>query len=239
MTWAQDTVAELIAAAEQEARRITDRAHARAEAHIHQVRVRLTRAVTTAGTGLRRKRADLAELIERLDRGGRQPSWPTATAEADQAAGRRPAPGRAHRPARPPPRPQEQHERAERRVAEAEAGAQAVREQVAEQLGESQRELHQLRRTARAETAELIARARAEAEEMRAEALQHADRRPGRGGRADRRRNAIAAELGQLSGVIEALAVEEGRPAARTAEPNRGRCRNAGAPNSRPQPNRP
>ncbi|MDT4932832.1 MAG: hypothetical protein QOK11_724, partial [Pseudonocardiales bacterium] len=108
--------------------------------------------------------------------------------------------------------------RGQRRLVEAEAGARAVREQVADEVTRTQEELHELHRTAKAEEVRTIGAARAEADALRSEA-----RRLLADARAEvavltERRNAIAGELGNLSGVIEALAVAD-PPRSRAAEP--------------------
>ncbi|PZS17014.1 MAG: hypothetical protein DLM57_09160 [Pseudonocardiales bacterium] len=109
-------------------------------------------------------------------------------------------------------------DRAERRLLEAEAGARAIREQVADELTKSQREIREVRRTANAEEIQRVQAARTEADEVRATARQLlADAKAEVAALAERR-NAIAGELGNLSGVIEALAVSD---AARPMPPRR------------------
>ncbi|MGH8960423.1 MAG: hypothetical protein ACRDWT_04345, partial [Jatrophihabitantaceae bacterium] len=103
--------------------------------------------------------------------------------------------------------------RAERRLAESESGARTIREQVALEVTRTQEELNELWRTAKSEQAATSAAAREEADHVRTTA-----RRLLADARAEvetlsRRRDAIAAELGSLSGVIEALAVAESEPA--------------------------
>jgi hypothetical protein len=98
-------------------------------------------------------------------------------------------------------------ERAERREAEAEAGARALRERVAAQVATAQRETQDLRRSVRAEVTDLVADARREADELRSEAHELLDSARTEVAALTRRRDEIAAELTQLSGVIEALAV--------------------------------
>jgi vacuolar-type H+-ATPase subunit H len=100
-------------------------------------------------------------------------------------------------------------ERAERRLAGAEQGARVLREQAAQQAGAAQREVQDRRRDARAQAASIVAEARAEADDLRTRARELLD-----GARAEvrtltLRRDRIAAELGQLSGVIDALAVPD------------------------------
>ena len=210
ISWTQQTVAGLLEAAELEARRITSEAHGEASATVHQVRLRLRAVLASSGANLRQRRGALAAESQATHRQIEQ-----QLAEARDTADQLRARARAEAEqllAEARDQADQHHERAERRLAEAESGARAVRERVAEQVGASQRELHQLRRTTRAEATELMASARAEADELRAAARQVlADARSEVASLA-RRRDAITAELGQLSGVIEALAVAEGRP---------------------------
>ena len=77
---------------------------------------------------------------------------------------------------------------------------------MAEQVGQSQREMYELRRAAKAEASLLLSDARAEAEDLRAQAQQLLAEARAEVALLTERRDAIAAELGQLSGVIEALA---------------------------------
>jgi hypothetical protein len=100
-------------------------------------------------------------------------------------------------------------ERADRRLNEAESAARDVREHVAQEMGRSQRELYELRKAAKAEAMQTVVGARAEADALRTTARKLlADARTEL---ADltQRRDAIAAELGNLSGVIYALSVPE------------------------------
>jgi hypothetical protein len=101
-------------------------------------------------------------------------------------------------------------ERADRRLAEADSGARAVREQVAEELVRTQREAAQLRRGAREEASTMVSQARAEADGLRAAARTALTEARTEIAELTKRRKAIASELGNLSGVIEALAVDEG-----------------------------
>jgi hypothetical protein len=212
ISWTRQTVAGLLEAAELEARRITSAAHGEAAAAVQQVRQRLRTVLATTGNTLRQRRAGLAaEVLATQQRIEQELAEAQSQADHLRARARIEA---EQLVAEAQSIADQHHQRAERRLAEAEAGARAVREQVAEQVGTSQRELHQLRRATRAEATELMATARAEADEMRAAARRVLADARSELAALTRRRDAIAAELGQLSGVIEALAVAEGRPPA-------------------------
>jgi hypothetical protein len=99
--------------------------------------------------------------------------------------------------------------RGRRREAEAEAGARAIREQAAAELARAQRELHDLRRAAKDDELRIMSEARVQADEIRAEARHMVSEARAEVAELARRREAIAGELGNLSGVIEALAVAE------------------------------
>jgi uncharacterized coiled-coil DUF342 family protein len=76
-------------------------------------------------------------------------------------------------------------------------------------VARTQRELHELRRAAKDEELQTIASARAEADELRSTARQLLAEAREEVAALTERRNAIAGELGNLSGVIEALAVTD------------------------------
>jgi hypothetical protein len=109
--------------------------------------------------------------------------------------------------------------RAERRLTESESGARTIREQVALEVTRTQEELNELWRTAKAEQAAASAAARAEADEVRATARKLLADARAEVAILSQRRDAIAAELGSLSGVIEALAVAEAQPSNAAAPP--------------------
>ena len=84
-----------------------------------------------------------------------------------------------------------------------------MRERAAEDLTAAQVEAHNLRRQARAETMALVNDARTEADQLRAQARQLLSDARTEAHALAARRTQIEAELSQLSGVIEALAVPE------------------------------
>jgi crotonyl-CoA reductase len=80
-------------------------------------------------------------------------------------------------------------------------------ERIAEQVSVTQREAQDQRREARTEATRLVAEARRDADVLRTEAHRLLEEARAEVAELTRRRDSIAAELGQLSGVIEALAV--------------------------------
>ncbi|MEP7020122.1 MAG: hypothetical protein ABI808_05690 [Pseudonocardiales bacterium] len=112
-------------------------------------------------------------------------------------------------------------DRAERRLLEAESGARAVREQVAAELTKAQREIHELRRAAKAEEAEAVGAARAEADAVRTSSRRLLAEAKAELAALSAQRDAIAGELGNLSGVIDALAVSDAPEPARAKQPDR------------------
>ncbi|HEY3409299.1 MAG TPA: hypothetical protein VGK53_14095, partial [Propionicimonas sp.] len=98
------------------------------------------------------------------------------------------------------------------RLAEAEAGAKMIRERTAADLEKLQRDTYEKSRASREEAVALLTQAREDADTARAEARALMDRARAEVATLARRRDDINAQLGHLSGVIEALAVSE-RPA--------------------------
>jgi chromosome segregation ATPase len=78
---------------------------------------------------------------------------------------------------------------------------------MADEVTRTHQELAAARRAAKQEESELIAAARADADEMRSSARRMLNDARAELERLTQRRDAIAGELGNLSGVIEALAV--------------------------------
>jgi len=98
-------------------------------------------------------------------------------------------------------------ERADRRVAEAENGARVIRERVADDMARAQRDAQELRRSAKQEAAEIVRSARADADEVRTRARAIESQSREEVERLTAQRDRIAEELGNLSGVIDALAI--------------------------------
>jgi hypothetical protein len=108
--------------------------------------------------------------------------------------------------------------RADRRQHEAESAAKSLRDTVTAQVGKAQREAEQARREARAEAVRLVSDARSEADQLRRSARTMLDDARGEVAALTTRRDAIAEELGRLSGVISALSVPD-PPLAGSDEP--------------------
>ena len=100
-------------------------------------------------------------------------------------------------------------ERADRRRAESEAGAGALRAQVADEVVAARREGAEAMRRSREESARLVTEAQADADRVRDQARQVLSDARAEVEALRRRRDEIADELTQMSGVIEALAVPE------------------------------
>jgi len=118
-------------------------------------------------------------------------------------------------------------ERGQRRLDEAESGARLLRERAAESVARLQTEAHEHRRAVRDEATATLAAARADADTSRAEARDLLTQARAEVKVLADRRDDITAQLGNLSGVIEALAVPEraatangsSRPAAESDAP--------------------
>ena len=215
--WTQETVQSLRQAAELDAQRIGTAAHDQAAELINGVRQRLGRLLATSNANLRGRRSTVEALLERAEQelsdtmADAERIRTQAVEEAEQV--RSEARAEAGKLVSDAERDSaERTDRADRRLYEAEAGARTVRERLATEVEQTQREANELQRKSRAEADHLITRARQEADEMRTQA-----RRVLMDARAEiealsKRREAITKELGSLSGVIEALAVNEAGP---------------------------
>ncbi len=222
--WTQHAISGLLAAAGADAERVRRRAHLDAAAAVRRTRVRAATIVATA----RHRLSERLDEIERerllLAERARQ-----AVAQADADAERIRA--QAHEQAARTLAEAEEVSsarvaRAERRMAEAEAGARTVRERVADDLVRAQREAQDLRRTAKDQAITTVAAARAEADQLRSAARALLVEARAEVAALTAHRNAIADELGNLSGVIDALAVAEApAPAAPVAPPTTSRPR--------------
>jgi len=93
-----------------------------------------------------------------------------------------------------------------------------VREKAAEHLAQAQAEARDLRRSAKQEVAKAIATARSEADELRSKARSILAEARAEVAVLTAHRDEINKQLGDLSGVIEALAVSE-RPQRATPTP--------------------
>jgi chromosome segregation ATPase len=100
-------------------------------------------------------------------------------------------------------------ERLERRRAEAETGAASLRALVAEEVTRARADAAEERRRAKEEAVAHVAEARAEADRLRENARLALERARAEIAQLQAKRDRIVAELGQWSGVIEALSVPE------------------------------
>jgi F0F1-type ATP synthase membrane subunit b/b' len=116
-------------------------------------------------------------------------------------------------------RAQAAEQRAQRRISEAESNARAVRERAAEHLAQAQEEAREARRTAREDASRTISQARQEADELRSKARSMLSEARAEVAVLSAHRDEISKQLGDLSGVIEALAVSE-RPNTPRPTPN-------------------
>lgn len=204
-TWTKRTVDGLVIAAEHEAQRIRLTGHADAAEHMRRVRRRLHEIISILTDRLRQQILQADQAATEL---GEVAGQVLAEAEVESEQVRRAAEAEAkklHSDAEA--RADQAGERAARRLAEAETGAKALRARVAEEVTRSQREGQDSLRHSRQEAVELVTEARQEADGLRTQArtmLADARREVTL---LTRRRNDIAVELGQLSGVIDALAV--------------------------------
>jgi len=96
---------------------------------------------------------------------------------------------------------------AQRRLGDAERGAQLVRQSAADDVEQFQRQAHEQHRAARAEILRITEQAQRRSEEIRAEAQDSVTRARAEVAVLAARRDAITTQLGDLSGVIDALAV--------------------------------
>ena len=99
--------------------------------------------------------------------------------------------------------------RASQRLAEADAGAKLIRERAAADMEQLQHETYERVRILRDEAVALLNEARADADATRAEAREMMENARGEVALLAQRRDDITAQLGHMSGVIEALAVAD------------------------------
>jgi hypothetical protein len=205
MNWTQDTVASLLWTAKAEADRLRHADHQRSSIHLAARRRQLQDVIIRVALRVRTAIAEGAAEAERLRA---QASAILEAADKDAVATRDHALAHAERVITEADLTVHAAlERGQRRLDEAEIGARVLRQRAAETVSRLQREAHEHRRAVRDEATSTLAAARADADTSRAEArdlLTHA--------RAEvkvlaARRDDITAQLGNLSGVIEALAV--------------------------------
>ncbi len=205
--WTKQTVAELLGAAEADAENTRRAANDFSDRHHERARQRVQETLESARMQLAQEaekhQHDCDEKIRQCDA-----ALTAARAEAERVR------SEASTAAKELTEQAEERfnavdERARRRLGEAESGARAVRENAADHLSRAQDEAREARRHATDEGQRVLSLARAESDEMRSKAraiLAEA--------RADvavltAQRDEISKQLGDLSGVIDALAVIE------------------------------
>ena len=204
-TWTQETMASLLATAEQEAERIRLDGRADSARHVAHSRRRLQAVVHRVGERLR---ADMAAAERDAEELGAVAASLVTAAEADAERIRREAEeaGRAT-VAAAEDEVSLVHDRARRREEETESTTRLLRQQVAEEVVNNRQTAQDELRRARQEAADHVAAARAEADELRSKARAVLEDARTEAAVLTKRRDEIAAELEGLSGVIQALAV--------------------------------
>ena len=205
MSWTRATVNELIQTAELEAERIRQDGHASIGKHVRRTR----RSIEDITSRLR------SRLVEEAAEHERHAHALAAAAEdvraaADEDAQRiRDAAEAAARRLREDAEDlyAETETRAQRRLEEVAQGARILRETVAEEVVRTQREAQDESRRLREEAMAFLTQARAEADQLRANARRMVEEAREELAALVRRREEITDELGELSGVIQALAV--------------------------------
>jgi hypothetical protein len=203
--WTRSTVDSLLGAAQQEATLIRLAGHGEAARQVARTRRRLQDVIGRVRERLAediaeadRRAVELSDAAEHVRASAEEEAQRLrADAETDADLVRRDADAYAA----------QVNARAERRLEEAEAGARILRGRVAEEVVRSQRSAQDELRRGREEAAALVAEARREADELRTQARRSLEEARTEVGVLSRRRDEIAEELAQLSGVIQALAV--------------------------------
>jgi hypothetical protein len=204
-TWTQETVRSLLETAELEGDRIRSQGHHDAGEQVRRARLelgdvtrRLRQRLAEETEASQREADDLRQAaVEARESAEREAESVKARAESDADRIRNDANEAAA----------QIEERAAHRLEEAEHGARTLRTQVADEVLAKQHAADDELRRARAEGASVVAAAREEADELRAQARRTLEDARTEIALLARRRDGITAELGQLSGVIQALAV--------------------------------
>jgi hypothetical protein len=205
--WTQEIIVGLLEAADLDARRVRRSAHLDAANAIRRTHGRLAAILAAAR---QRVEARLAQAETKANTLAREAATTLDRAAVDAIQVREEANADARRiVAEAQDTAAARLDRAERRLHEAEAGARAIREQVADELTKAQREIHEIRRAAKAEESQAVAAARAEADAVRATSRRLLAEAKTEVAALAAQRDAIAGELGNLSGVIDALAVSD------------------------------
>jgi hypothetical protein len=206
-------MAELKATAEAETEAVRKQLYQQLSEHVRTVRERTQMLLTSAD---HRGRAVVSEAQASAEDLQARAHALLDAAEKDAVQTRQRAEEEAQRlleTARSEARAQE--DRATRRLADAESGAKLIRERTATDLEALQRETYESVRATREEAIAMLAKARIDADLARTEARAQLDKARAEVATLGRRRDDINAQLGHLSGVIEALAVPDA-PGART-----------------------
>jgi hypothetical protein len=200
-------VASLLATAESEARRLRQADHEECSAHLASRRMELHGILSRVALRTRTAVAEAAAEAERLRA---QANAILDAAERDTVATRDHVLAHAERViSEAEQTAQAALERGQRRLDEAEAGARVLRERAAAEVSRLQTEAHEHRRAVRDEATSTLAAARVDADTNRAQARDLLIRARAEVAVLAERRDDITAQLGHLSGVIEALAVPE------------------------------
>ena len=207
LTWAQRTVAEIVQTTERDNEAARRAHHQALSARTQSHRERAATLLASA----RAKSADrLSEADSEADRMRSLAAAVLAEAQADASRTRQHAEREAENLLEvAKAQASEALDRADRRLAEAEGGARLVRERAAEDIERLHREAHESHRAARAEIVRETEEARRVSTTLRAEAQAAVERARAEVHLLAARRDDITAQLGNLSGVIEALSVNE------------------------------
>jgi len=207
MEWTQQAMAEYKATAEAKTASIRRQHHSELTDHVRTVRERTQMLLTSAD---HRGKAVVSEAQATAEDVQARAHALLDAAEKDAVQTRQRAEDEAQRlleNARAEAQAQEQ--RAQRRLADAEAGAKLIRERAATDLEALQRETYESARSTREEAIAMLAKARTDADQVRTDARTQLDKARAEVATLARRRDDINAQLGHLSGVIEALAVPD------------------------------
>ncbi len=207
MSWTRDTIQSLLLTANAEADRVRLENLESSALHLNARRRQLQDVISRVAL---RVRTALAEASADTDRTRAQANAILEAAERDTVATREHVQAHAERViAEADLTAQAALERGQRRLDEAESGSRVLRERAAAEVARLQTEAHEHRRAVREEATTTLAAARADADASRAQARDLLRKARAEVRALAARRDDITAQLGHLSGVIEALAVPE------------------------------
>ena len=203
--WTKKTVDALLAAADQERQHVIARGHGDVSRNAATTRRRIQQILHSTQERVRERADESRRASDELKvqalgvMSQAETDAERLRAEAEEAAAAtRQAAEQVHA---------EAEERSGRRIGEAESGARMLREQVAAEVARGQREAQDVLSKARAEAQQLIDEAAAEADRLRERARAMLDEARSEVTALTYRRDDIVRELGEVSGVIAALAV--------------------------------